>query len=143
MPSGCPTDQSPPWRVSWVLLKPACPSSSDCAGRATSPLWVIVLTPRTVSWFTPWVVVSESMPAEAWGMPKSLVHIYSHPNGPRVWLCGQRVHHGAVGVLLATASVATGRRPGIAIAAVLVAHDLHDWRTWFARERLCVAPVPA
>lgn len=73
---------------------------------------------------------------EAGGMPKFLVHLHRHPNGPRVWLCGQRVHHGAVGVLLAAASAPTGHWFGVALATVLVAHDRHDWRIWFTREGL-------
>jgi hypothetical protein len=39
----------------------------------------------------------------------------------RLWLGGQRVHHGATGVLLA------------ALGAVLVAHDWKDRPEWFAR----------
>jgi hypothetical protein len=39
----------------------------------------------------------------------------------RVWICGQRVHHGATGIILA------------AFGAVLVAHDWKDRPAWFAR----------
>lgn len=39
----------------------------------------------------------------------------------RVWICGQRVHHGTTGVLLA----ATG--------ALLMAHDWKDRPLWFER----------
>jgi hypothetical protein len=39
----------------------------------------------------------------------------------RVWICGQRVHHGATGILLA------------AFGAALVAHDWKDRPVWFAR----------
>ena len=39
----------------------------------------------------------------------------------RVWVCGQRVHHGATGILLA------------ALGAALVAHDWKDRPVWFAR----------
>lgn len=39
----------------------------------------------------------------------------------RVWICGQRVHHGVTGILLA------------AFGAVLVAHDWKDRLDWFAR----------
>jgi hypothetical protein len=39
----------------------------------------------------------------------------------RLWVGGQRVHHGATGVLLA------------AVGAVLVAHDWKDRPVWFAR----------
>jgi hypothetical protein len=39
----------------------------------------------------------------------------------RLWVGGQRVHHGATGVLLA------------ALGAALVAHDWKDRVVWFAR----------
>jgi hypothetical protein len=39
----------------------------------------------------------------------------------RVWVCGQRVHHGATGIILA------------AVGAALVAHDWKDRPVWFAR----------
>ena len=58
--------------------------------------------------------------------------ILRFPDGPRVWLLGQRVHHGAAGCAL----LALSRRwPALAIvAAVLLVDDRHDWRAWFARE---------
>ena len=39
----------------------------------------------------------------------------------RLWVGGQRVHHGATGLLLA------------ALGAALVAHDWKDRLVWFAR----------
>ena len=39
----------------------------------------------------------------------------------RVWICGQRVHHGLTGVLLAT----TG--------TILMTHDWKDRPLWFER----------
>jgi len=63
-------------------------------------------------------------------------HLYRHPNGPRVWFLGQRVHHGAVGVLLAIACTAANLHHGLVVAVLLAAHDAHDWRIWFRRERL-------
>ena len=39
----------------------------------------------------------------------------------RVWICGQRVHHGLTGVLLAAAGTA------------LMAHDWKDRPMWFER----------
>lgn len=41
----------------------------------------------------------------------------------RVWLCGQRVHHGAVGLGL------------IALGVALSVHDRADVRDWFRRDR--------
>jgi hypothetical protein len=37
----------------------------------------------------------------------------------RVWICGQRLHHGLTGVVLAAAGIA------------LMAHDRHDRSIWF------------
>ena len=39
----------------------------------------------------------------------------------RVWVCGQRLHHGLTGVFLAGAGMA------------LMVHDWHDRSIWFAR----------
>lgn len=61
------------------------------------------------------------------------VIVRSYPQGPRVWIAGQRVHHGATGLLLAAL---LRRRPRLAAACLLLAaHDRHDWRVWFAREK--------
>jgi hypothetical protein len=62
----------------------------------------------------------------------SLVVVRRYPEGPRCWLLGQRVHHGASGLL---AAALLRRHPRLAAVALLaVAHDAHDWRVWFARE---------
>lgn len=53
-----------------------------------------------------------------------VLRITQHPTGPRLWICGHRVHHGLTGVLLVLAGVA------------LAAHDRHDRASWFARELL-------
>ena len=42
----------------------------------------------------------------------------------RVWIAGQRCHHGATGALLAS------------LGLVLMAHDWHDRGVWFRREGL-------
>ena len=69
--------------------------------------------------------------------------IRRHPNGPRCWVLGQRVHHGATGcaLVLAAAYVAArtrGRHSPILAAAglLLCAHDRADVREWFARRGL-------
>lgn len=64
---------------------------------------------------------------------RRLVAVRSYPEGPRVWICGQRVHHGAWAVLLAPVLARKHRRLA-AVATVLALHDRHDWRVWFARE---------
>jgi hypothetical protein len=60
----------------------------------------------------------------------------------RVWLFGQRCHHGATGTLLTVAAVSglvTSRLSSRGIAALaatgglLMAHDWHDRSCWFAR----------
>jgi hypothetical protein len=59
----------------------------------------------------------------------------------RMWLFGQRCHHGAGGVLVAAAgltALAAGRLGGTRFAALavtgaaLMAHDWHDRALWFA-----------
>jgi hypothetical protein len=58
----------------------------------------------------------------------------------RLWIRGQRCHHGATGVLLAGAGVLgllTLRTPVltglVAAGGVLMAHDWHDRTVWFSR----------
>ena len=58
----------------------------------------------------------------------------------RLWIRGQRCHHGATGALLAGAGLvglAALRAPAIgavvAAGGVLMVHDWHDRRLWFAR----------
>ena len=53
-----------------------------------------------------------------------MIHLERHPAGPRVYVLGQRVHHGAVGVALA------------GLGVLLSAHDRSDLREWFARADL-------
>jgi hypothetical protein len=48
-----------------------------------------------------------------------VVHYDAHRR--RVWVGSQRLHHGLVGTLFAAAGF------------VLMAHDWHDRRVWFAR----------
>lgn len=63
-----------------------------------------------------------------------LVVIRSYPNGPRVWVCGQRLHHGTTGAL---AVLLLRRRRWAALGALaLCLHDRRDWRVWFSREKL-------
>jgi len=59
----------------------------------------------------------------------------------RLWICGQRCHHGATGALLTCAGVialATRRRPAlgsvVAVGAALMAHDWRDRAVWFVRD---------
>jgi len=60
----------------------------------------------------------------------------------RLWICGQRCHHGATGALLtalaAAGVVASALRPAralplVATGSLLMAHDWHDRPLWFQR----------
>lgn len=63
---------------------------------------------------------------------QALIIIRQYPQGPRCWIAGYRIHHGATGLALALALHKCRRARWVALA--LVAHDWHDWRRWFARE---------
>jgi hypothetical protein len=68
-----------------------------------------------------------------------IVRVVSYPQGPRVWIVGQRCHHGATGAVLIVAALGRhgrARTAGILTGLLLCAHDRHDWRVWFAREKL-------
>lgn len=69
-------------------------------------------------------------------MPVALVHYDSGRR--RLWLVGQRCHHGATGALLAGAgatALLTLRSRGlaglIAAGALLMVHDWNDRAVWF------------
>ena len=71
-------------------------------------------------------------------MERSLVHYDAKLR--RVWIRGQRCHHGATGALLATAGligVAALRVPAltamIAAGGALMAHDWDDRSVWFKK----------
>jgi hypothetical protein len=71
-------------------------------------------------------------------MSRSLLHYDSLQR--RLWIRGQRCHHGATGALLAGAGMiglATLRAPAltamVAAGSVLMAHDWHDRGVWFQR----------
>jgi hypothetical protein len=60
----------------------------------------------------------------------------------RLWIGGQRCHHGATGALLTAAAVVgaslSALRPGraltlLATGSLLMAHDWHDRPVWFQR----------
>ena len=58
----------------------------------------------------------------------------------RLWICGQRCHHGATGAVLAaagTAGLAALKAPAlvavVAAGSALMLHDWHDRRIWFER----------
>jgi hypothetical protein len=46
----------------------------------------------------------------------------------RLWIRGQRCHHGATGALLATVGAVA-----VATGSLLMAHDWKDRTVWFAR----------
>jgi hypothetical protein len=60
----------------------------------------------------------------------------------RLWILGQRCHHGATGVVVAglvaagLAATRVGIRAGVTLlttAGILMAHDWHDRSLWFSR----------
>jgi hypothetical protein len=66
--------------------------------------------------------------------------LYYDPSQRRLWIRGQRCHHGATGALLAGAGVVgllALRAPAltaiVAAGGVLMVHDWHDRAVWFAR----------
>lgn len=63
------------------------------------------------------------------------VFIERHPNGPRLYVFGQRVHHGTTGLAL-VGLAALARKPRLLAGAILMVHDRKDLRRWFARETL-------
>jgi hypothetical protein len=70
-------------------------------------------------------------------MPKPL---YYDAARRRLWICGQRCHHGATGVLLAAAGIAgvaaLKTPPAVVMMAagsVLMVHDWGDRSIWFQR----------
>jgi hypothetical protein len=61
-------------------------------------------------------------------------------NKKRVWVAGQRLHHGLTGALVATAGIAglaahrvspRGSLEVALVGSVLMAHDWHDRKHWF------------
>jgi acyl dehydratase len=51
----------------------------------------------------------------------------------RVWIFGQRCHHGATGALLVGAGVVAGSATLLASGTALMVHDWHDRSIWFQR----------
>ena len=62
-----------------------------------------------------------------------LIEFEKNTEGPRLRICGQRIHHGASSLILTTICAAIPRTRLIAPLFLLGAlHDRHDWRLWFA-----------
>jgi hypothetical protein len=51
----------------------------------------------------------------------------------RLWIYGQRCHHGATGALLVGAGVVAGSSALLASGTALMVHDWHDRSIWFQR----------
>jgi hypothetical protein len=71
-------------------------------------------------------------------MPRQLLRpIHYDAARKRLWILGQRCHHGATGALLAVAGGAAAVKASPSYAAliitggVLMAHDWHDRSIWF------------
>jgi hypothetical protein len=56
--------------------------------------------------------------------------VIAHPYGPRLYVLGRRLHHGAIGCAVMVAALATRERWLLPVGALLVAHDARDfpWR---------------
>lgn len=65
-----------------------------------------------------------------------LVTVRSYPHGPRVWVAGQRLHHGATGAVLLAVARNRHRKLLGAAALLLCLHDRRDVLVWFKRESL-------
>lgn len=63
------------------------------------------------------------------------VFVERHPNGPRLYIFGQRLHHGTTGLAL-VGLAALARKPRLLVGVLLMVHDRHDLRRWLARESL-------
>lgn len=65
-----------------------------------------------------------------------IVKVIKSPNGRglRVFVIGQRLHHGVTGIAATLACLALHRRRAALACAVLILHDVRDWKIWFARE---------
>ncbi|MEA2169395.1 MAG: hypothetical protein QOF76_2695 [Solirubrobacteraceae bacterium] len=71
-------------------------------------------------------------------MPTTLLHYDSARR--RLWILGQRCHHGATGALLAAAGASATVRLGtpaftalVAAGGAMMAHDWSDRSIWFER----------
>lgn len=64
-----------------------------------------------------------------------MIRMLRHEEGVRVYVLGQRLHHGVTGIVLTL--IFLRRRSTLAlVGAALVAHDRRDWAIWFRRETI-------
>lgn len=70
-------------------------------------------------------------PSPALANLPEMLRIHRHPCGPRLYVAGVRVHHGAAGIGAAAALAAIGR-PALAAVSLIVA--AHDWRDFPFRD---------
>lgn len=63
------------------------------------------------------------------------VVVRRHHNTVRVYVLGQRLHHGTTGLVLCL--IFLPRRSRLAVlGAALIAHDRRDWAVWLKRETI-------
>lgn len=68
---------------------------------------------------------------------RHIVFVERHEDGPRLYVGGQRLHHGATGLALVGLGVLLPKaRRGILVGLLAMAHDRRDLRRWLAREVL-------
>ena len=82
----------------------------------------------------------DAQPASPWTVGNRLIGVDLERY--RVWIGGQRLHHGATGIALAVTTIArllvsgrSARRglPWVIAAGAMVAHDWKDRAVWFRR----------
>ena len=56
-----------------------------------------------------------------------MIRVARHPNGPRVYVCGLRVHHGSGGALLATVALVAHRRRVALALGLWALSDVRDF----------------
>lgn len=71
-----------------------------------------------------------------------LARIERHPCGPRLYLVGRRVHHGAAGAVGLAAGIATRSRYLTLASLALVVHDAHDF-PWRDSDNHAATQVPS
>lgn len=63
-----------------------------------------------------------------------MLRIEHHPNGPRVYVLGLRLHHGLTAAVVVVGALATHHHAIAALAGVAMIEDLHDF-PWRLREQ--------
>lgn len=60
-------------------------------------------------------------------MSARAIRVTREPTGPRVYVAGVRVHHGATGAILVAVGARARYRPAVLLGCLLLAHDWRDF----------------